>query len=170
MRRAIIAALGLIASVTLLLSLKSAPGATRPPDQVPADRRVADPSASGPPFAGGPPTGGPSPEPSAQPAPEASPSAAPDGQTFTGNSVYTEFGYVTVQITVSNGRIIDVTAVEMPTDEARSAALSSRVEPILRQRALSAQSANFDTASGATWTSEAYQASLQSAIVKAGLG
>jgi uncharacterized protein with FMN-binding domain len=168
MRRALIATFGLLASITLLLSLKSAPGATRPPDQVPAERRVAPTAASGPPAASDPPaTGEPSPVPSPTPSVEAS--TASDGRMFTGNSVYTEFGYVTVQITVSNGQIVDVTAVEMPTDEARSAALSARVAPILRERALAAQDASFDTVSGATWTSEAYQQSLHSAIVRAGL-
>jgi uncharacterized protein with FMN-binding domain len=94
---------------------------------------------------------------------------APDERSYTGDSAYTEFGYVTVEITVSNGRIVDVTAVEMPADEARSATLSARVAPILRERALAAQTASFDTVSGATWTSEAYLQSLRSALVKAGL-
>jgi len=157
MRRALFAALGLVVGITLLLSLKSAPGAVRPPERVSADQPAAPPGASGPP-----PTGGP------EPAPSPAPSSAPAGWTYTGDSAYTEFGYVTVQITVSDGRITNVIAVEMPADEARSVALSDRVAPILRERALAAQSASFDTVSGATWTSEAYQQSLQSALVKAG--
>jgi uncharacterized protein with FMN-binding domain len=157
MRRAILAALGLVIGLTLLLSLKSAPGATRPPDQVPAERRAAPPRASDLPPADGP-------EPTASPPP----GSPPSGFTYTGDSAYTEFGYVTVQITVSNGQITDVTAVEMPADEARSVAISERAGPILRERALAAQSANFDAVSGATWTSEAYKQSLQSALVKAG--
>jgi uncharacterized protein with FMN-binding domain len=36
--------------------------------------------------------------------------------------------------------------------------------PVLRQEVLSAQSAQIDTVSGATWTSEGYAASLQSAF------
>jgi len=157
MRRALFAALGLVVGITLLLSLKSAPGAVRPPERVSADQPAAPSGASGPP-----PTGGP------EPAPSPAPSSASAGWTYTGDSAYTEFGYVTVQITVSDGRITNVIAVEMPADEARSVALSDRVAPILRERALAAQSASFDTVSGATWTSEAYQQSLQSALVKAG--
>jgi uncharacterized protein with FMN-binding domain len=157
MRRALLAALGFVVGITLLLSLKSAPGATRAPDQVAAEPQVAPPRASG-----APPTGEPAPAPSS---PQSSPVA---GFTYTGDSAFAEFGYVTVQITVSNGRITDVTAVEMPADEARSVALSERVAPILRERALVAQSADIDIVSGATWTSQAYQQSLQSALVKAG--
>ena len=41
---------------------------------------------------------------------------------------------------------------------------------MLRQRALAAQSADIETVSGATYTSEAYRSSLQSALDKAGLG
>jgi uncharacterized protein with FMN-binding domain len=157
MRRALLAALGFVVGITLLLSLKSAPGATRAPDQVAAEPPVAPPRASGPP-----PTG------ESEPTPSPANSSPPSGFTYTGDSAYAEFGYVTVQITVSNGRITDVTAVEMPADEARSMALSERVAPILRERALVAQSADIDIVSGATWTSQAYQQSLQSALVKAG--
>jgi uncharacterized protein with FMN-binding domain len=158
--RRVLLAFGLVALTTLLLSLKSAPGATRLPDPLPANQRAAPTGASGPP-----PTGGPESAPSA--APPALPST--DGTTYTGDSAYTDFGYVTVQVTVSGRHLIDVAAVELPTDEARSAALSARVAPILRERALAAQSSSFDTVSGATWTSEAYQLSLRSALIKAGL-
>ncbi len=77
---------------------------------------------------------------------------------------------MTVAITVSGNKITDVIAVEMPGDEARSVALSREAAPILRERALTAQSAEIDTVSGATWTSDAYRTSLQSALDKAGLG
>ena len=42
------------------------------------------------------------------------------------------------------------------------------MEPILHSEALQAQSAQIDTVSGATYTSEAYRESLQSAIDHAG--
>ena len=47
-------------------------------------------------------------------------------------------------------------------------ALPSLDRSTLRERALVAQSADIDIVSGATWTSQAYQQSLQSALVKAG--
>ena len=76
---------------------------------------------------------------------------------------------MTVAITVSSGRITNVVAVEMPSGESRSVSLSNYAAPILRQRALQAQGTRFDTVSGATWTSQAYQQSLASAMDKAGL-
>jgi uncharacterized protein with FMN-binding domain len=85
-----------------------------------------------------------------------------------GDSVYTEFGYVQVGITISNGRITDVINIELPADEARSVSISERAGPMLRQRALEAQSAEVETVSGATWTSDAYRSSLRSALDKAG--
>lgn len=162
MRRVLIAAAGVAAATALLLSLKSKPGVTRLPDEVPVVQRVTPSAPADPPDTGGG-EPGPSPDPG-----EPVGSESPDGTVYTGDSAYTEFGYVTVQITVLDGRIVDVTAIEMPTNEPRSAALSERAAPILRERALAAQSADFDTVSGATWTSEAYRQSLQSALRKAG--
>lgn len=85
----------------------------------------------------------------------------------TGPVVDTQFGSVQVQVTVANGRIVDVTAVQLPVDRRRSAEISQYVEPILRSEALQAQSATIDTVSGATYTSEAYAASLQGALDQA---
>jgi len=45
--------------------------------------------------------------------------------------------------------------------------ISSQVEPILQQEVLQAQSAQIDLVSGATYTSEGYAQSLQSALDKA---
>jgi len=160
MRRVLIAVVGLFATTALLVSLKSAPGVMRLPEQVPVIQRVA-PSGSAEP----PPSGEPGPEP---PAPPPGPEAS--GPTYTGDSAYSEFGYVTVQITVVDGRIVDVVALEMPSDGARSAALSARVASVMRERVLAAQSADVDVVSGATWTSEAYRQSLRSALARAGLG
>jgi uncharacterized protein with FMN-binding domain len=46
--------------------------------------------------------------------------------------------------------------------------ISSSAELILQQEALAAQSAQIDTVSGATYTSESYKESLQSALDKLG--
>jgi len=46
--------------------------------------------------------------------------------------------------------------------------ISSSAEPILEQEALTAQSAQIDTVSGATYTSESDKQSLQSALDKLG--
>ena len=64
---------------------------------------------------------------------------------------------MTVGITVAGGRITDVIARELPGDEPRSVSISAKAGPVLRQRALAAQSAAFDSVSGATWTSDAFK-------------
>jgi uncharacterized protein with FMN-binding domain len=84
--------------------------------------------------------------------------------TFTGTVAPTDYGPVQVRIVVTGGRMADVTAVQLPTDEARSRQISGRAAPILRQEALNAQNANIDTVSGASYTSQGYRASLQAAL------
>lgn len=89
-------------------------------------------------------------------------------RTLTGPVEDTRYGPVEVQVTVSNGSIVDVQAVELPSG-GRSGAISRYVAPILRQQALSAKSASIDGVSGATYTSSAYAASLQAALDQAGV-
>ena len=89
--------------------------------------------------------------------------------TFTGTSVHTRFGDVQVQITVQDGVLSDVTALQLTDQDSRSVSISNRAAPILRQEVLAAQSANVHSVSGATYTSNAYLSSLQSALDQAGL-
>jgi uncharacterized protein with FMN-binding domain len=86
------------------------------------------------------------------------------GGTYKGQTVQTRYGPVQVQVTVSGGKITDVAALQLPQNDGHSARISSAVEPMLRSEVLSAQSADIQTISGATYTSEAYQSSLQSAL------
>jgi uncharacterized protein with FMN-binding domain len=78
--------------------------------------------------------------------------------------VQTEYGPVQVRIVVAGGRMTDATAVQLPDHAARSVQINGRAAPILRQEALSAQNATIDTVSGATYTSQGYRGSLQSAL------
>ena len=71
-------------------------------------------------------------------------------------------------MTVVNGQVTDVTALELPSG-GRSGQISREAEPILHDEALSAQSASIDGVSGATYTSLAYEQSLQAALDAAGL-
>ncbi|OIH93697.1 FMN-binding protein [Curtobacterium sp. MCBA15_001] len=89
--------------------------------------------------------------------------------TFTGTTAQTRYGPVQVQITVANGTITDVTALQLTNDGGRSVQISQQAAPILRQEALHAQSAKIQSVSGATYTSDGYTTSLQSAIDQAGL-
>jgi len=90
--------------------------------------------------------------------------AAGTGGTFAGDVVQTRFGPVQVQITVSGGTISDVTALQLTDDGGRSVQISNYAAPLLREEVLQAQSANVQTISGATVTSDAYLTSLQAAL------
>lgn len=89
--------------------------------------------------------------------------------TFTGDATQTRYGPVQVRITVAGGKITDVTALQLTDHDGRSVQISQQAAPILRQEALAAQSASIQAVSGATFTSEGYTTSLQSAIDRAGL-
>jgi uncharacterized protein with FMN-binding domain len=89
-------------------------------------------------------------------------------KTLTGSVISTRYGDVEVQITVANGKITAVDAIALPSG-GRSGQISSSVGPILADEALTAQSANIDIVSGATYTSEAYAQSLQAALDQAAI-
>jgi len=89
------------------------------------------------------------------------------GGQFTGAVAETMYGPVQVQITISNGKVTDVAALQLPSDRPRSAEISQYAAPILRSEALQAQSAQVDAVSGATYTSQGYEQSLQSALDQA---
>lgn len=89
-------------------------------------------------------------------------------RTVDGDAIQTRYGPVQVRITLSGGRITAVTAIQLPQDNRRDIEISGFAVPQLTQEALSAQSARIDTVSGATYTSDGYVQSLQSALDKAG--
>ncbi|GGS44791.1 FMN-binding protein [Streptomyces griseoviridis] len=98
----------------------------------------------------------------AAPAPAPTASSAPDGttrHTVTGPTVTTEKGPVQVQVTFDGDRITAVTLLRQPDHPQTTAAVPRLVEETLR-----AQSADVDTVSGATVTSEGYKESLQAAL------
>ena len=74
------------------------------------------------------------------------------------------YGELSVKVSVKGHRIMDVTVVGLQTAEQYSQSLAQQVIPMLKSEVLSAQSANVNTISGATYTSQAYLAALQSAL------
>ena len=58
--------------------------------------------------------------------------------------------------------------MSLPTDS-RSARINEFAAPALVEEALTIQSADVDTISGATWTSEGFRYSLQSILEQSGL-
>ncbi len=96
-------------------------------------------------------------------------SDAPAPQTYTGDAVQTRYGTTQVKITVSGSTITAVTAIAAPDGDPESSRISARAIPELQQQALSAQSASIDGVSGASYTSQGFAQSLQSALSQAGL-
>lgn len=88
--------------------------------------------------------------------------------TWTGDTVRTAWGPMQVQVTISGGQITDVSALQITGPERRSVQISNAAVPMLRQEVLSAQSASVSMIGGATYTSEGYLRSLQSALDQAG--
>ncbi|OZB82188.1 MAG: FMN-binding protein [Microbacterium sp. 14-71-5] len=86
---------------------------------------------------------------------------------FTGQAVDTRYGAVQVAITVSGGQITDVSVPQYPNTERRDEQINAQAIPILVSETKSAQSAQIDMVSGATFTSDGYTRSLQSAIDQA---
>jgi uncharacterized protein with FMN-binding domain len=167
MKRATIVTGVTVVGVAWLLNYKVAPHqltALSPASPTQGPGNPASPSAS--PSS----TASPSVAPSAAPSPSPSPSPTALSGTFTGADVPNRFGDVQVRVVISNGHITDVQAVQLPTDRAESAYISQQVGPWLRTEALKAQSANIDIISGATYTSQSYAQSLESALQQAHMG
>jgi uncharacterized protein with FMN-binding domain len=92
--------------------------------------------------------------------------AAPTGATTTVNgAVYTnKYGAVQVQaVFAGDGTLSAVNVLQLPTDN-KSVRINTRAVPVLNSEALTAQSAKVHSVSGATYTSNDYVKSLQSAI------
>ncbi len=153
MRRALLAIFGTIAGLVGLLSFKThAPVAARP-----AAVSTVDPGVS---------SAAPAPEPSVAATPSTGPSTAAATKTVTGDSIDTRWGPVQVRVTVSNGKITSATAVDYPQNNPRDQEINATAIPTLQQESIGQSTANIDMVSGATYTSEGYIKSLQSALDK----
>lgn len=84
--------------------------------------------------------------------------------TYVGAASSNRFGTVQVQVVYSGGAITDVQILSYPDGDNKSVSINQRSLPTLISEALTAQSAQVDTVSGATYTSNSYKESLQSAI------
>lgn len=90
-------------------------------------------------------------------------------KTVTGDAIFVNYGYVQLKVTAKGGKITKIVAVQLPDQDGRSISISNVAEPMLKEQALSAQSANISGVSGATFTSGGYQQSLQSALDQLGI-
>jgi uncharacterized protein with FMN-binding domain len=108
--------------------------------------------------------------PTAAPTPSTSSGASTSvPKTYTGTTVQTQFGPVQVAIVVANRKITDVKSLQLTNQGDRSVHISNYAAPILRREVLAAQSAKVNSVGGATYTSDGYLTSLQSALDQAKL-
>ncbi|HEX4729040.1 MAG TPA: FMN-binding protein [Jatrophihabitans sp.] len=168
MRRVVLSVLGTIAGVGALLSFKTHPGAGHPLSGI---GPVTGPVATAPASTGAVPSSsaagsGAAPS-SAAPKSSASSTAAPASRTLAGQAVQTRYGIVQVQVVLSGSSIQSVGFLQLTADDPRSEEINSQAAPLLVQQTMQVQSANIDGVSGATYTSQGYQQSLQSALDQA---
>jgi uncharacterized protein with FMN-binding domain len=87
-------------------------------------------------------------------------------QTATGATEHFGYGEIAVSVTVSGSRITNVTVPILQTVDPTSQQLSGQAIPRLRSQVLAADGAHIDGVSGATFTSQAYETSVQAALDK----
>jgi uncharacterized protein with FMN-binding domain len=164
MKRILLALVGTVAGLAALLSFKTHSGLTGGAALPAASLPSSAPSTSGR-------TSAPSssaPSSSAPPKPGAS-STASAPKTIAGQAIQTRYGVVQVQVVVSGQKIQNVSFLQLTADDPRSAEINGQAGPILLQQTLSAQNSHIDGVSGATYTSQGYLQSLQSALDQAGI-
>ncbi|HZT64685.1 MAG TPA: FMN-binding protein [Acidimicrobiales bacterium] len=96
-------------------------------------------------------------------------SASNATRTATGTFVQYRYGDIQLRVTAQGSKIDKITVVQEDATDPRSEEINSQAIPMLQSQAMSAQSANIDGVSGATYTSEAYAQSLQAALDKLGI-
>ncbi|MHB1930477.1 MAG: FMN-binding protein [Acidimicrobiales bacterium] len=94
------------------------------------------------------------------------PTAVPAGgaRSALGSLVQYGYGELAANVTVSGKKITGISVPKLLTADSYSQQLAVQVIPMLRHEVLSAQSANVQTISGATYTSLAYFRSVQLAL------
>ena len=95
------------------------------------------------------------------------PSAGLKDGAYVGSPENASYGTVQVQAVIKGGKITDVQFLSYPRDRRTSQQINSRAIPILQQETIAAQNASVNAVTGATFTSEAFVASLQSALAQA---
>ncbi|MDQ1360872.1 MAG: hypothetical protein QOJ44_1249 [Acidimicrobiaceae bacterium] len=162
MHRAVIAAAGTVVGLVALLGYKSSSGTIKSsPVAVQSPSTPSAPSSST--------TQPPSTTPPAAGTQTTPPTSTPSTTTtFTGNDVQYQYGDIQIRITMRGGKITNIATPQESATDSRSQSINSQAVPILTQEALTAQSMQFDVVSGATFTSDAFAQSLQSALTKVG--
>lgn len=87
--------------------------------------------------------------------------------TYTGSVADAYYGNVQVSATISGSKLTDVKFLQYPDTHSTSVVINQQAMPYLKQEAIQAQSSNVQIISGATFTSQAFQQSLQAALSQA---
>ena len=87
--------------------------------------------------------------------------------TYTGTTAVHRFGSVTVTVTISGGKITNVSSNVVSDGQQKSNQINSSSIPTIKSRVIAANSASVSTVSGATYTTGAFLTSLQSALSQA---
>jgi uncharacterized protein with FMN-binding domain len=168
MKRVILSVTGTVLGLVALLSFKSSgqvkANGPLPSAGLPGTSATTPSSNSSSTSTGAPP------DPSSPSSSTSTSSAAnPTSASYTGTAEQTRYGIVQVKVTVSSKKITNVSFVQLTAFDGRSQQINSDAAPILLQQTLQAQSANIQGVSGASYTSEGYVQSLQSALDQAGI-
>ena len=108
--------------------------------------------------------------PTTTPTPVAPPQNNLPSGVFAGNTINTRWGPVQVEITVKDGVVTAAKALRFPSGDQRSLSISQQAIPYLVQQTLGVVSAtDVQGVSRATYTSDGWRSSLQSALKKAGI-
>src|SRR6266436_10240009 len=83
---------------------------------------------------------------------------------ITGKVANTVYGPVQIQLIVKSHKIVKVAVLEQPTNTIHDIQIGEFAFPKLISETLSAQNAKVDAVSGASYTSDGYISSLQSAV------
>jgi len=86
---------------------------------------------------------------------------------YTGPAADAYYGIIQIQALVQGGRLTALKVLKYPNDRRTSISINRQALPMLRDEAISAQSADVDIISGATLTSKAFIQSLGGALRKA---
>ena len=86
---------------------------------------------------------------------------------YTGSVQDAFYGNIQVRAVISGGKITDVLFLQFPNDNRTSQYINSQADPMLKQEAIQAQSAQINGVSGASASSQAFQATLADALSQA---
>lgn len=152
MRRGVVQAMSVVTLAVVGLSVRSGvqPGAR------PSAEPTAHAGTASPPEARKPPA--------RPPVTRSHPSTAAAVTSVRGDLVDTQYGPVRVRIAVSKGRITEARAVAHPQGDGTTDQINGYAVPVLNREVVAIQGAGIDTVSGATFTSDGYRQSLQSAL------